>query len=129
MTKADPDRWCTQHHQARSQCRPSDRHVSSMRFRDDDRAIAEETARAAGSAVAEMATLAVTAMSGYIRCYRCGDPVSVQMGDLAGATLGEALFAAEKQIAAQHPAHERVLAGTGTLRAAPVPFRAPAVTR
>jgi hypothetical protein len=137
MTRADPDRYCAQHHQPRSQCRPGDRHVRTMRFRDDDWEAAEATTREAWAAlkvktdIAKMTTLAVTAMSGYIRCYRCPEdapPVPVQMGDLTGMTLREALFAAEKQVAAQHPRHQPVIVGSGTLRAAPVPFRAPAVT-
>lgn len=133
MTRTDPDRTCTQHHQPRSQCNPWDRHVRAMRFRDDDWAAAEGTAWTAKSDVTSVATLAVTAMSDYIRCYRCGAPVPAQMGDLTGTTLREALFAAEKQVAAQHPRHEPVIVGAETPSApvaiGDIPFRAPAVTR
>ena len=31
----NPESWCSQHRQYRSQCRPSDRHTQSLRTRDD----------------------------------------------------------------------------------------------
>jgi hypothetical protein len=128
VTRTDPDRYCTQHHQPRSQCRPGDRHVRAMRFRDDDWETAEQAAWTAKSDVTSVATLAVTAMSDYIRCYRCGAPVPAEMGDLTGTTLREALFAAEKHVAGQHPRHEPVMVGAETpaVAAAPpgsVPFK------
>ena len=35
MTAANGERYCSQHHQPRSQCRPSDRHVFTGRASDD----------------------------------------------------------------------------------------------
>lgn len=32
---ANGERYCSQHHQPRSQCRPGDRHVQTLRARDD----------------------------------------------------------------------------------------------
>lgn len=128
MTKIDADRPCPQHHQPRSQCRPSDRHVHTMRFRDDDWAAAEEAAWAAKSDVTTLTTLAMNVISdGYIRCYRCRDdapPVTVVMGDLTGVTLREALLAAEKQVVSQHlTGHEPVFIGAGSA-VAPVAAKA-----
>jgi hypothetical protein len=105
-----------------------------MRFRDDDWTTAENTAWTAKTDVTKMATLSVTAMSDYIRCYRCGALVPAEMGDLTGTTLRAALFAAEKQVAGQHPRHEPVTVGADTpaVAAAPpgsVPFKSAAVKR
>ena len=139
MPKTDPDRYCTQHHGPRSECRPSDRHVRTIRFRDDDWEAAEDGARAVKSdSVSTLAVLAVTVMTAEcIRCYRCRGnepPVPVVMGDLTGTTLCEALLEAEERVAAQHPAHEPVRVGAGP--GAPMPplpaavkFVEPAVTR
>ena len=112
--RIDADRPCPQHHQLRSQCRPSDRHVHSMRFRDDDWENAEQAAWASRSDATTLTTLAMNAMSGYIRCYRCKEdapPVPVVMGDLSGTTLLDALTGAEKQVVSQHPRHEPVTVG------------------
>ena len=86
-----------------------------MRFRDDDWATAEQAAWAAKSDVTTLTTLAMEAMLGYIRCYRCREnapPVPVIMGDLTGTTLREALADAEKQAVSQHPRHAPVTIAT-----------------
>jgi hypothetical protein len=135
MTRIDADRPCPQHHQPRSQCRPSDRHVRTMRFRDDDWEAAENTAWAAKSDVTTLTTLAMTVMAaGCVRCYRCREdapPVPVKMGDLTGMSLSGAVVAAEKQVARQHPRHEPVTIGAARdeappaapAAASPVPLR------
>lgn len=132
MTKIDADRPCPQHHQPRSQCRPSDRHVRTMRFRDDTWEDAEHAAWEGKSDVTALTTLAMEAMLGYIRCYRCREdvpPVPAEMGDLTGTTLREALMAAEKLIVSQHPRHEPVMIGASPAGRPPAAlaavFRAP----
>ena len=138
LMKTDADRPCPQHHQPRSQCRPSDRHVHSMRFRDDDWENAEQAAWADRSDVTTLTTLVMEAMLGYIRCYRCREnapPVPVEFGNLTGGTLREHLTDAEKRVVSQHPHHEPVTIGeparTGSV--VPVPdeslLRARARTR
>jgi hypothetical protein len=42
------ERWCSQHHGPRSQCRPADRHVQSMRASDELMAKVEAVAEAVG---------------------------------------------------------------------------------
>ena len=115
MTKLDTDRPCPQHHQPRSQCNSWDRHVHTMRFRDDDWEAAEKIAWAAKSDITTLQTLAMTVITTQsIRCYRCKEdapPVPVKMGDLTGTSLREAVIAAEKQVVSQHPRHEPVMIG------------------
>ena len=85
-----------------------------MRFRDDDWETAEQAAWEGKSDVTTLTTLAMEAMLGYIRCYRCKEnapPVPVEFGNLEGRPLREWIAGAEKRIVSQHPRHEPVTIG------------------
>ena len=134
MTRIDADRPCSQHHgQPRSQCDPWDRHVRTMRFRDDDWDSADSAAWAGRADVTTIATWAMEAMSGYLRCGkgRCHDEapsVPVEFGDLTGRPLGEWIAEAVARIERQHPHHEPVMIGAEPASPA-APSAAPAAAK
>lgn len=127
---------CGQHHCPQGECPPGSSHVHSVRFRDDLWADTEQAAGDARTDVATWVRQAMEARLGYLRCYRCREtdpPVSLEFGDLTGASLGELIAEAAKAVVAQHPRHEPVTVGAETFPApaavGAIPFRAPAVTR
>ena len=48
VDRATGERWCSQHRQPRSQCRPADRHAQPLRCSDELMAQVEAIATAAG---------------------------------------------------------------------------------
>jgi hypothetical protein len=117
---------CSQHHIPRAQCKPWDRHNLSARYRDDDRAAAEADAERLIQADRQMDVTrwlnqAAQARAGYLRCFRCrpeAPAVPVEMGDLTGMSLSDAITAADAEIVAQHPDHRPVLIGSRAEQAA-----------
>ena len=132
------ERWCGQHHQPLAECQDWDRHVHSMRFREDDWQGKTAVAAAAGmGTVTEYYEYAGNVAGGYLRCRRgrCktnAPPVPVVFGNLDGKTLAEWIAEAIRVAEAEHPRHRPVMIGAGTVTpgegAAAVRFKAPAVT-
>jgi len=130
----------------------------SVRFRNDTWHDIQDRAHAERLTANPFIEQAAEARCGYARCYRCGHPVPVTLGDTTGMTFSEAIVAALDAAARQKcRAHEPLTISAGGAVAdgdltaevadlrtkveeirermapsttpSPVPFKAPAVTR
>jgi hypothetical protein len=90
---------------------PQVRNVRSMRLRNDTWDQAEGVATELHRSRAEMIESLTEAALGFIRCYRCREPVPVRFGNLKGTPLAEAVIKTELVIARRHPVHGPVWVG------------------
>jgi hypothetical protein len=95
---------------------PQVRNVRSMRLRNDTWDQAEGAFAGLHRSRAEIIESLLEAALGFIRCYRCREPVPVRFGNLRGTPLAEAVIKTELVIARRHPVHGPVWVGDAPQR-------------
>jgi hypothetical protein len=84
----------------------------SLRFRDDTWQEIRDLADAENSDHTRFVNEAAEARCGFARCFRCGQPVPVEWGNLRGMSLDDAITEAVRAAAGQKcRAHETVRIG------------------